>query len=389
MTKSTLPQKLTQGFNVSRMFLCRKFVLLLKSFESVLLSSGLLKVKLINKQFPSSRYIAITDPFNYSKKMSKKKIIIMLCVTWFSSLALSHLPIHTRFYTSNNAEALVDNMCTFPVNRVYAVISSFISFWIPTFVMLFTYQKIYREARRQTKNIEKATFKTSSSPYVPLSKLDLSKSINSLNQKSDILFQCDSLLQVNEKTKKYETEVKQKTKPSTSSVNFNSKNYLSPNCFSKSSDNSSLQRSPNSHKKSFSNLLLTFQKSTGESKTSFYQQESNKKMKSEHKAAKTLGVIMGVFLGCWLPFFIWYLTDSICQELYQTPRVVITALFWVGYCNSALNPIIYACLNKNFRRAFKQQLCPKGHNKDHLNRLQSEKDSLQSEVRGRNKIEQV
>ncbi|XP_049534648.1 octopamine receptor beta-3R-like isoform X2 [Anopheles darlingi] len=79
--------------------------------------------------------------------------------------------------------------------------------------------------------------------------------------------------------------------------------------------------------------------------------------RAEHKAARTLGIIMGVFLLCWLPFFLWYVITSLCgEEACPCPEVVITVLFWIGYFNSTLNPLIYAYFNRDFREAFRNTL---------------------------------
>jgi len=84
-------------------------------------------------------------------------------------------------------------------------------------------------------------------------------------------------------------------------------------------------------------------------------------MKREHKAAKTLGVIMGAFLVCWLPFFTWYLTATLCADACpELPEWGVTILFWVGYTNSALNPVIYPCFNRDFRDAFRRLLGCRG-----------------------------
>ncbi|XP_043587596.1 octopamine receptor beta-2R-like isoform X4 [Bombus pyrosoma] len=80
------------------------------------------------------------------------------------------------------------------------------------------------------------------------------------------------------------------------------------------------------------------------------------KMKREHKAARTLGIIMGTFIICWLPFFLWYVITTLCGESCPCPDIVIAILFWIGYTNSALNPLIYAYFNRDFREAFKNTL---------------------------------
>ncbi|KAH8404629.1 hypothetical protein KR215_005085 [Drosophila sulfurigaster] len=79
------------------------------------------------------------------------------------------------------------------------------------------------------------------------------------------------------------------------------------------------------------------------------------KMKREHKAARTLGIIMGTFILCWLPFFSWYTLSMTCGPC-QVPDIVVSILFWIGYFNSTLNPLIYAYFNRDFREAFRNTL---------------------------------
>ncbi|KAG8035928.1 hypothetical protein G9C98_003054, partial [Cotesia typhae] len=80
------------------------------------------------------------------------------------------------------------------------------------------------------------------------------------------------------------------------------------------------------------------------------------KMKREHKAARTLGIIMGTFILCWLPFFLWYVSISLCGSKCPCPEIVVSIVFWIGYTNSALNPLIYAYFNRDFREAFRNTL---------------------------------
>lgn len=51
-----------------------------------------------------------------------------------------------------------------------------------------------------------------------------------------------------------------------------------------------------------------------------------------------------------------YDISSICGESCSSPRVVVTIVFWIGYFNSALNPVIYAYFNREFRYAFQRTL---------------------------------
>lgn len=89
--------------------------------------------------------------------------------------------------------------------------------------------------------------------------------------------------------------------------------------------------------------------------------------KRETKVLKTLSVIMGVFVCCWLPFFILNCMVPFCEPNESVDFLCINpttfdVFVWFGWANSSLNPIIYA-FNADFRKAFStllgcHHLCP-------------------------------
>ncbi|XP_054286997.1 octopamine receptor beta-1R-like isoform X2 [Macrosteles quadrilineatus] len=219
------------------------------------------------------RYYAIVQPLDYPLIMTQGRLVVMLAVVWCSPALLSFLPIFMGWYTTDeHLRFRINNpdMCTFEVNRPYAIISSSVSFWVPGVIMIFMYYRIYIEADRQERMLYRSKVATAL--------LNKHLQINGIST-------------------------------------------------------SGLPAEPSSQGSA-----------------------SSSKMKRERKAARTLGIIMSAFLACWLPFFLWYLITTLCGPPCYCPHAVVAAVFWVGYFNSALNPLIYAYFNREFRVAFKKTL---------------------------------
>ncbi|CAF3311787.1 unnamed protein product [Rotaria socialis] len=78
-------------------------------------------------------------------------------------------------------------------------------------------------------------------------------------------------------------------------------------------------------------------------------------LRRNQKASRMLGILLAVFLICWLPFTIFYPTSIFYPKKFSSGLESIT--FWFGYANSLLNPFLYVYSSRNFRQAIIETLC--------------------------------
>ena len=69
------------------------------------------------------------------------------------------------------------------------------------------------------------------------------------------------------------------------------------------------------------------------------------------RITQTLGIIILVFLICWLPFCIAWPINTFC-DCVDTRFYYFT--YWAAYVNSTLNPILYFIINRDFRNALRR-----------------------------------
>lgn len=269
------------------------------------------------------RYWAINDPIAYPSKMSTCKVCILIALVWLCSAGISFPAI--AWWKAVTPPDLPNNACLFTEDSAYLIFSSFVSFYCPLFIMLFVYFKIYQAASAQTKSLKMGT-----------------KVMSSNGTDGEVM-----TLRIHRGRKRVPEEC--------STVNICDKSA------SESEAGSPAHLVRHHHLSSDDEHRPT--KYITKRLRQFAISKKLSKLAREQKAAKTLGIVVGVFIICWLPFFVTNVLFGLCNtSCVSNPDLLFPVFTWLGYLNSGVNPVIYALSMRDFRRAFSRIIfacCPK------------------------------
>lgn len=263
------------------------------------------------------RYRAITDAVEYSRKRTGARAGAMVAVVWLLSILVSLPPLLWRHFSE--AGKLEDQCIIIHDHLAFALYSTFGAFYIPLLLILILYYKIYKAAqtlymRREASRASRHSCMTNGSMIpstFPAGDGDIDGGPRSPEP-----------------------------------VSPPEKSYSEP------STEETPREKVRASVKAFKRKTRRPESRTESRRSQFYQGPRISGSR-ERKAASTLGLIIGAFVICWLPFFVKEVIVNTCGSC-STSVEMADFLTWLGYLNSLINPLIYTIFNEDFKKAFQR-----------------------------------
>uniref|UniRef100_A0A8D3BSK8 G-protein coupled receptors family 1 profile domain-containing protein n=1 Tax=Scophthalmus maximus TaxID=52904 RepID=A0A8D3BSK8_SCOMX len=261
------------------------------------------------------RYIAVVVPLQYNRNQFSVRQLALITATWVLSLGVASPVI----FGLNQVPVRDPSVCKLENDR-FVVYSSVCSFFVPCPVMLLLYYLMFRGLRRWSGRSRSQVGRPGPALSLRLSS-PLERDETTKTRKDEVVYTMPTDL-----SPSHGGTVVAKSDPRTDSVSYGEVTDWGEGLSREMKDSAAAKRRRRNSK-------------------------SSRVSGRERKAMKVLPVVVGVFLACWTPFFIVHVTKVLCQSCDISPAL-ISVVTWLGYVNSAVNPVIYTAFNTEFRNVF-------------------------------------
>jgi len=363
------------------------------------------------------RYYAIHDPINYAVQRTYRRVLFKIGLVWVASAVISIPPLIG--WNNSSSQSLYDELsrrCQLTDELSFVIYSACGSFYIPLVIMSFVYAQIYRATRARLRaRVNKTSKKlclaapsgfASTVAITPVISDDASAWVNEDHKERRAV--CGEI-RASIECKGHSSNggginsgdidqgisppatVQKYLHPSMHNLKRNDDVICVPHRLTRTTASRVTCTSPGvactspgvtctsprvtytppvstnglsaAHETQMVIYVSTEQNTRMNEMNRFALSKQKISLTKERRAARTMGIIMGAFVVCWLPFFLMYVIFAFCELCAASvDKRLVNFIVWLGYINSALNPIIYTIFNIDFRKAFQNlvfsRCCP-------------------------------